>query len=215
MTHQVLAFYNPETGRWLNRDPIAEKGEKNLYGFVANDALGKYDILGMVLNVRYYTWDSPKAHAWISTLIGSYGWYPTINWDDQTFSQRLGGVPGVMLSPDPHEFRIPPLQDDDRIVNRVEIETKQKKSGMLEHGPGWGRKCKCLNPNSASDRVIVQLCVDEAARAQTGKWHALWGNCRDRAKGWLTKCCMQLGRRESSQEPPKEDHTKHPGGTSK
>lgn len=27
-------YYNPEMGRWLNRDPIEEEGGLNLYGFV-------------------------------------------------------------------------------------------------------------------------------------------------------------------------------------
>lgn len=30
------AFYNPSTGRWLNRDPIGEKGGRNLYRAMAN-----------------------------------------------------------------------------------------------------------------------------------------------------------------------------------
>jgi hypothetical protein len=30
------AFYNPQQGRWLSRDPIAERGGKNLYNFVGN-----------------------------------------------------------------------------------------------------------------------------------------------------------------------------------
>jgi RHS repeat-associated protein len=29
--------YDPDFGRWLNRDPIAEKGGINLYGYVANN----------------------------------------------------------------------------------------------------------------------------------------------------------------------------------
>jgi RHS repeat-associated protein len=39
-------FYDPVTGRWPSRDPIQERGGLNLYGFVRNDALGTYDILG-------------------------------------------------------------------------------------------------------------------------------------------------------------------------
>jgi RHS repeat-associated protein len=40
-------FYNPESGRWLNRDPIAEQGGLNLYGFVINNPLNKIDNLGL------------------------------------------------------------------------------------------------------------------------------------------------------------------------
>ncbi len=39
-------FYNPETGRWLNRDPIGENGGPNLYGYVGNDPVNKVDPLG-------------------------------------------------------------------------------------------------------------------------------------------------------------------------
>ncbi len=39
-------FYSPETGRWLNRDPIGEEGGLNLYGFVGNDGMNGWDFLG-------------------------------------------------------------------------------------------------------------------------------------------------------------------------
>jgi len=38
--------YDPETGRWTARDPIAEQGGLNLYGMVGNDAVDKVDYLG-------------------------------------------------------------------------------------------------------------------------------------------------------------------------
>jgi RHS repeat-associated protein len=43
-------YYNPSTGRWLSRDPIEEQGGKNLYGFVANNAVNYTDLLGRALN---------------------------------------------------------------------------------------------------------------------------------------------------------------------
>jgi len=41
--YEALAFYNPQTGRWLSRDPIGEIGGLNLYGFVGNDPLMRAD----------------------------------------------------------------------------------------------------------------------------------------------------------------------------
>ncbi len=32
-------YYLPSLGRWLNRDPIGERGGNNLYGFVLNKPL--------------------------------------------------------------------------------------------------------------------------------------------------------------------------------
>jgi RHS repeat-associated protein len=46
-------YYNPSTGRWPSRDPIGEKGGRNLYGFVANDPMGRFDKLGLL--PRWYT----------------------------------------------------------------------------------------------------------------------------------------------------------------
>jgi RHS repeat-associated protein len=40
-------YYNPATGRWLNRDPIGEEGGLNLYGMVGNNALEKLDPFGL------------------------------------------------------------------------------------------------------------------------------------------------------------------------
>jgi RHS repeat-associated protein len=44
-------FYDPETGRWPSRDPIEEEGGINLYGFVGNDGVGRWDVLGMYTDV--------------------------------------------------------------------------------------------------------------------------------------------------------------------
>jgi hypothetical protein len=46
-SNQAKAFYNPQTGRWLSRDPVAEQGGKNLFGFTGNDPIDTYDINGM------------------------------------------------------------------------------------------------------------------------------------------------------------------------
>ena len=39
-------YYSPELGRWINRDPIGEKGELNLYNFIRNIPVDSVDILG-------------------------------------------------------------------------------------------------------------------------------------------------------------------------
>jgi RHS repeat-associated protein len=39
--------YNPLDGRFVNRDPIGENGGLNLYGFVENDPVDKWDVLGL------------------------------------------------------------------------------------------------------------------------------------------------------------------------
>jgi hypothetical protein len=46
----VPAFYNPQTGRWLNRDPVEERGGRNLTEFVANNPVQHSDMLGMFVS---------------------------------------------------------------------------------------------------------------------------------------------------------------------
>ncbi len=57
-------YYDPETGRWINRDPIEELGGTNLYGFVSNEPTSWIDRLGLALyafdgtnNDRERDWD--------------------------------------------------------------------------------------------------------------------------------------------------------------
>ena len=42
-----MRYYNPTTGRWISRDPIGEQGGLNLYGFVGNDPIGGFDLIGL------------------------------------------------------------------------------------------------------------------------------------------------------------------------
>lgn len=43
----LYRVYDPETGGWLNRDPIGEIGGINLYGYVANNPITWVDIFGL------------------------------------------------------------------------------------------------------------------------------------------------------------------------
>jgi RHS repeat-associated protein len=44
-------YYNPETGRWLNRDPLEEQGGINLYLFALNNAVNSFDYLGLAVGL--------------------------------------------------------------------------------------------------------------------------------------------------------------------
>ncbi|NCC45142.1 MAG: hypothetical protein EOM18_16520, partial [Clostridia bacterium] len=41
-------FYNPQLGRWINRDPIGEDGGEGIYLFVDNNSIGYIDPFGLV-----------------------------------------------------------------------------------------------------------------------------------------------------------------------
>lgn len=44
-------FYSPGLGRFINRDPIEEAGGLNLYAYVRNNPVNKWDYLGMALTL--------------------------------------------------------------------------------------------------------------------------------------------------------------------
>src|SRR6266576_630762 len=70
LPQSVWAFYNPSAGRWLNRDPIEEKGAVNIYAFNDNDAANKVDALGLFYQVhstgRVYRDPWYWSSAWVS-----------------------------------------------------------------------------------------------------------------------------------------------------
>jgi RHS repeat-associated protein len=49
-------YYDTSTGRWLNHDPIGERGGLNLYGFVGNNPVNRIDPYGM--DYHYYEYSS-------------------------------------------------------------------------------------------------------------------------------------------------------------
>jgi RHS repeat-associated protein len=46
-------YYSSLLQRWINRDPIEENDEVNLYGFVRNNSVTWWDYLGMLTNEQY------------------------------------------------------------------------------------------------------------------------------------------------------------------
>ena len=63
-------YYSPSLGRFINRDPIAESGGLNLYGFCGNDGIDNVDFLG----------NSWLSKLWDHTIL-SLGKHIAQNWD--------------------------------------------------------------------------------------------------------------------------------------
>jgi len=83
--------YRTASGRakWLNRDPIGERGEANLYGFVKNDAQNHFDRLGQKCCVLYYP-PSPFKSVGHTVLKCDNGAYVSFFAGDSIF-----GAPGI------------------------------------------------------------------------------------------------------------------------
>ncbi|MBV6501896.1 MAG: hypothetical protein CJBNEKGG_04437 [Prosthecobacter sp.] len=80
-------YYSPETGRWLNRDPIEEEGGLNLYGMVGNDPVNFLDYLGQ----RTFKDFSPNYRSIVEQKV------PT-GYGATTYQPSESGLTAVMLS---------------------------------------------------------------------------------------------------------------------
>ena len=70
-------FYDPKHGRFVGRDPIAEDGGVNLYGFVRNSPVNRWDYLGMFDDGMCWDWVIGLSVPCGSTVnTGSAGWSP-------------------------------------------------------------------------------------------------------------------------------------------
>ncbi len=118
---QAHAWYDPGQGRWCSRDPMGERGGMNLYGFVENSAVEKWDKLGLnpgdtinvdkcQIYVYYGHLDRKQLLKWNfngrCALGGAIGCYPSLN-------NPPSDEPEWHLAPVPENHRIPGLPTHD------------------------------------------------------------------------------------------------------
>jgi RHS repeat-associated protein len=117
-----IRIYRVDIMRWLNEDPLGEKGGANLYCFVKNNPMSKYDVLGMwgedvhvyfTLNIAGNLRYSNESRTMIAmTDIGvdnddigglGTGWLPSPLGDPSYhFNTNLGGVDSRFVKFDMH-----------------------------------------------------------------------------------------------------------------
>jgi RHS repeat-associated protein len=54
-------YYNPSTGRWLNRDPAEEGDGPNVYAFLKNNGINEVDFLGLCSGPGYISGNFPPS----------------------------------------------------------------------------------------------------------------------------------------------------------
>jgi RHS repeat-associated protein len=69
--YYTYRWYDPLTGRWPSRDPIEEDGGANMYGFVSNNGVNSWDVLGLIMNRPKYKCQCAKMRLCTSRTGGS------------------------------------------------------------------------------------------------------------------------------------------------
>jgi hypothetical protein len=92
----------PQWGRFLNRDPIEEKGGENLYRFVSNDPVNRWDLLGLVADVSFITDPTDPSYGGAQLVPGGLTGVTTINSHGTPggteFTADAGGTNNVSLA---------------------------------------------------------------------------------------------------------------------
>jgi RHS repeat-associated protein len=101
-------YYSPSLGRFINRDPIEEAGGINLYAFVGNNPVSRWDVLGMDDDDDDPPWipprittDTPKQKDpdW-GNYVSSFGWTEyTLDFWAQTFKQHSTWIGSGSFTP--------------------------------------------------------------------------------------------------------------------
>ncbi len=162
-------FYDPGAGRWLNRDPIGERGGVNLYGMVGNDAVGRVDVLGLARDCQ------------IRIIVGhrDVPLYKQINLDKAIAEKTSGNFPivglhGVCCNPDlvnedpyiiPSKLCFPTPSYPDGLPT-VELVQRSPESGLVDHFSDVNNK-----------RILAKEYLDKIMK-----------DANDAIKGYCTTC---------------------------
>jgi RHS repeat-associated protein len=182
-------FYSPELGRWLSRDPVEEQGGLNLYGFVGNDPVDRWDMLGLgeysignsppknELQLNANTWNTMTGDALDIALI--------LARTRMTIAGgRLRGMPDASA-------HLAHFLDNSgtRYTNRFKNMNKESASArqhyISEMNDALAAAERLLPNDGRSDIVTVR---EESAENMEGNWLYAVGIYRTWAKGTVKKC---------------------------
>ena len=200
-------YYNPIDSRWINRDPIAEEGGWNLYGFVGNNACKYNDVRGCISYVQI---DSFVGHAWIRTGAQYYfkdvvmiennayyleaiipdgvGFYPA-----NAKKDFLSGLLTFALTSHKGQWK---KEDAKEILyllgtfDMTEYDVKTYTSMWRTPKMKYGEPGKCCK--SATEKEKTACLNEHPEYASPSSYNLITGNCRDKAEKVLKECCMEI-----------------------
>jgi len=116
LSYYGFRYYSPDTGRWVNRDPIGEQGGVNLYAIVANNPVNLWDPFGLESYIVYGTSGfHTYGHVGIISRNPSTGVYTRLDYNGGTITQHTGKDPIALLTLNTEKTDIALIIPDDGI----------------------------------------------------------------------------------------------------
>jgi uncharacterized protein RhaS with RHS repeats len=141
--HLASAYYDPGVQRWINRDPVEERGGLNLYAFVVNNPIGRADSYGLKL--------------WVCTrptiIFGGVGTHAYF-WDDRNgipLKDRSCGKHGSSGSNTGQTTETGPNSGATTVPWK----------GVGPHGPA---ECYPVDDSDNREGAVMQCCKKNAAK---------------------------------------------------
>ena len=146
-------YYDPQHGRWISRDPLEENGGVNLYGFVGNNSLKYYDILGLYLVP--------------SILPGQTGREPYNMYKVAPYGIDQGKIPPLLeieaaIKELPSKYRILLYSEERKILDGLNLVALHGTAGIHNAEDAVSilkSKIKNYDPTGVDGECIVELIV--------------------------------------------------------
>jgi len=100
--------YDPNLQRWLNRDPIAESGGINLYGYVRNNPVNDTDPFGLTNQPGDFGWSWYSIPVSGLTTANYNYFFPPLSL--QLFNTTSINIPAILAQQELHDLIYPPVQ---------------------------------------------------------------------------------------------------------
>ncbi|MDD4406252.1 MAG: RHS repeat-associated core domain-containing protein [Parabacteroides sp.] len=192
-------YYSPALGRWLSRDPIEEQGGLNLYGFVNNDPVNKWDKLGQLTppsNYIVFPPEPPPLDEWKFDDIPSFNLpskaMPRIKKTSNCL-QECGAVITRAIEPEPNPTKWEKIHEGISMIYYPHVfliladGTRKTHGGTTNHVDHWtARAWPIYIREDASCEKFTECVKNNWPPDSSYGWK--WHNCQYAVDKTLKKC---------------------------
>ena len=137
-------YYNPSLGRFLGRDPAEEKGGLHLYAFCENNAVNRWDMLGM---------DGSGGGLTIKYIVDTPGYSYSMN--GVTMSQGQTGHYSITTNDTGHDIGVTDMSAYQNMPIASDGGTNETDGGVTEGAPSTAGFSASAKGSDAFDRLLA------------------------------------------------------------